>query len=96
MDPEIEEIKEKLNKVLALSEDTNRVMRSMRRSQRWARFFSIAWWLFILGASGAAYYYFFQPYLMQVMSMYQSLSGGSSGGGFEQQFADYIKQYLGQ
>jgi hypothetical protein len=68
------EERELLNKSVALSEDNNKILHSMRRSMRIAHFMSILYWLFIIGISVGAFY-FMQPYINKVMDLYNSVSG---------------------
>ena len=69
MDPEIKAMQEEIKRVGALSADTNRVVHGMRRSQRWHSFFTVLWWIIILGLTGASYY-FIQPYISQATAAY--------------------------
>lgn len=66
MSPEETEL---LNKAVELSEDNNKMLHSMRRSQRIASFFRVIYWLFIIGSAVGAYY-FIQPYVDQLMEVY--------------------------
>jgi hypothetical protein len=70
MDTDIEELKQEVEELKALTADTNKTIHKMRRSQRWATILSIVWWLTVAGVSGAVYYYYFQPYIQAIMSTY--------------------------
>ena len=70
MDPQIEELKELVRHVSAVSEDTNRTVHKMRRAVRWGRIATILWWLLVLAVSGAAYYYYLQPYVNKLEQFY--------------------------
>ena len=69
---EIEELKQEVEELKAITQDTNRQVHKMRRSNRWALLFRIIWWLTILGVTGAAYYYYLQPYVERAMDAYNN------------------------
>lgn len=58
-----------LEKNLELAEENNKMLRSMRRSQRISGIIRAIYWLLILGSAIGAYYYI-QPYLDQIMGIY--------------------------
>ncbi|MCX6820128.1 MAG: hypothetical protein NT019_02500 [Candidatus Adlerbacteria bacterium] len=87
MDEDIEELKELVKKNLQMTEDTHRIVRGMRSSARWGRFFSIVWWLVVLAVSGATYYIYVQPYVQQVENAY------TNGKNFETQVQDFFKNF---
>ena len=58
MDPED---KKKLDRLLLISENNNRLLRRMRREVLWMRFFRVVYLVVILGAIVAGYLYF-SPY----------------------------------
>jgi hypothetical protein len=70
VDPRIDEI-------LQITKDTNRMVRKMRRSQLWGRFYQVVWWLAIIAISGAAYYYYAQPYVDRLTQLYAQMEQGS-------------------
>lgn len=94
MDPDIEELKDLVKKSLAASEETNKIVRSMRRGQRWSHFFTILWWAIIIASSGFAYV-FLKPYVAQVVDLYQ---GGQEmnqqGQSIIQGIGERIKEFL--
>ena len=66
MDPESKKL---LQDTLALAQENNEILHSMRRSMRIQRIMSSLYWAFIvLTALGA--YYFIQPYIDQLMGVY--------------------------
>lgn len=67
-----EELEALVKKTLALAEENNKILRGMRSSARWGRFFSIVWWVIVLAVTGAAYYYA-QPYLQQAEQLYHQI-----------------------
>ncbi len=66
MSPEEREL---LNKSVALAEDNNKILHSMKRSMRYASIIRAIYWIFIIGSAVGAYY-FIQPYVDQIMSIY--------------------------
>jgi hypothetical protein len=77
MDPEIEELKEMVAKNLAISEETNRLAHTLRRSAGWGTFFTVLYWLFIIGALGASYLYI-NPYITKFEQFYKTIQPGTS------------------
>ena len=69
MDPESKKL---LEESLALAKDNNKMLHSMRRSMHVARAMSAIYWVFIIGSAIGAYY-FIQPYLDQVLDMYDTI-----------------------
>lgn len=63
------EERELLNKSVALAEENNQILRSMRRSQVLASVTRAVYWVFIIGSAFGAYY-FIQPYVDQLKDMY--------------------------
>ncbi len=66
MSPEEREL---LNRSVSLAEDNNRILHSMRRSQRYASIMRAVYWILIIGSAIGAYYYI-QPYIDQLMGVY--------------------------
>ena len=66
MSPEEREL---LEKSVSLAEDNNKILHSMRRSQRWASVMRAIYWILIIGSAVGAYY-FIQPYVDQLMAVY--------------------------
>jgi len=66
MDPESKKL---LQDTLALAQENNNILHSMRRSMRVQRIMSLLYWIFIIGSAVGAYY-FIQPYLEQLMGIY--------------------------
>ena len=63
------EEKELLKRVVALSEENNSVLRSIKRSMRVGQIMSVIYWLFIIGSAIGAYY-LIQPYIQQLSGIY--------------------------
>ena len=56
------ETKELLEKELEIAQENNKILKKIQRGMRLANFFSILYWLFILGTAVGAYY-FLQPFV---------------------------------
>jgi hypothetical protein len=67
-----EEERKMLERVLAISEQTNRVVRRMRHEELLMRFFHVFYWIVILGIAYLGYY-FIKPYLGNVDLLLQNL-----------------------
>ena len=63
---------DKLDEVLELVRENNRILRKMHRSMMWSQIFTYIYWLIILGVAGWSYYHF-QPYITKYVSTYQSI-----------------------
>ena len=71
MDPRIDEI-------LKLTQETNKMVHKMRRSMLWGRFYQVVWWIAILAISGAAYYYYAAPYVNKLEQLYAQVQADSA------------------
>ncbi|MEX0909870.1 MAG: hypothetical protein WDZ75_01090 [Candidatus Paceibacterota bacterium] len=80
----------KIDRLLRLSEENNRMLKAMHRAQVWARFFRFIYWAVIIALTIVAYYYL-QPYLEQAQTLYDEINqtvGGIKEGttGFMERF----------
>ena len=91
MDPEIDELKALVARQGKVIEETNHMIRGMRRSARLKTLWSVAWWLLIVVGSGAAYYYYLQPYITSIGQAYQSAQHGVAQA---QSFPILIEEYF--
>lgn len=66
MSPEEREL---LEKSVSLAKDNNKMLHSMRNSMRLASVMRAVYWLLIIGSAIGAYY-FIQPYMDQLVSVY--------------------------
>ena len=66
MSPEEREL---LEKSVSLAEENNKILHSMRRSQRWGSIARAIYWVFIIGSAVGAFY-LLQPYIDQLKSVY--------------------------
>ncbi|MBI5400565.1 MAG: hypothetical protein HZB12_00400 [Candidatus Yonathbacteria bacterium] len=64
----------KLDELLEVTHENNKILRSMRRSQRWSSFFRFVYWALILGSIFGTYYYF-QPTIQKYMKTFQTSMG---------------------
>ena len=60
-----------LERAVALSEENNDILRSMRRSMRLGNIMTLLYWVFIIGSAVGAYY-LIQPYISQITGGYDS------------------------
>lgn len=56
----------KMDELLELTRENNKIIRSMRSTQRWSSFFRLVYWMLILGSIFGTYYYF-QPTIEKYM-----------------------------
>ncbi len=71
------EEKSLLERTYKMTEENNIILKSIRRSARVGTVMRILYWIVILGLSYGAYY-FIQPYLQNVMGMYDKVQGASN------------------
>lgn len=64
----------KVDELLELTRENNKILHGMRRTQRWSSFFRFAYWAVILGSIFGTYYYF-QPTVQKYMKTIQSSMG---------------------
>lgn len=72
------EDKDKIDELLDLTRENNKILRSMHRRQVWSQIMTVLYWLIILGIAGWAYVYF-QPYVNQYMSAYNTIISAIEG-----------------
>ena len=61
---------DKIDELLDLTRENNKILRSMHRRMLWSQLFTFFYWLIILGVAGSAYY-LAQPYLQKYIHSYQ-------------------------
>ncbi|HLP43827.1 MAG TPA: hypothetical protein VK145_00945 [Candidatus Nanoarchaeia archaeon] len=69
--------KEFFDRLMALTEENNRMLKRIRRAAFWNGLIRIVYWLIILGISIGAYYYV-QPYLEQLITTYKAVQTGTA------------------
>ncbi len=62
---------QKIDELLELTRDNNKILRSMRSTQRVGSFFTFIYWMVILGSIFGTYYYF-QPTIQKYMKTMQT------------------------
>ena len=67
------EERELLNRSVVLAEENNKILLSMRRSQKVSQFMSFLYWVLIVGSAVGAYV-LIQPYVDQLKDMYSGAS----------------------
>ena len=70
-----QETKELLRKILEVSTENNKMLKSVQRSMFWGRVMRYVYWAIIIGSAIGAYY-FVQPYVDQVIGVYGGFKGG--------------------
>lgn len=63
--------KQRLERVLELSEENNKILKKMLRAMRWGRLVRVIYWSVIIAASVGAFYYA-QPYWDRLVNIYGS------------------------
>ncbi len=64
--------KDKIDELLDLTRENNRILRSMHRRMLWSQIFTFIYWLIILGVAGWSFY-ILQPYMTKYMNTYQTI-----------------------
>jgi hypothetical protein len=68
---------DKIDELLDLTKENNRILRSMHRRMIWSQVFSFIYWIIILGVAGWSYY-LLQPYLLKYINTYQTIMASLS------------------
>lgn len=79
----------KLDELLELTRENNKILTGMRRAQRWGSFFKVVYWMVILGSIFGVYYYF-QPTIQQYAKTLQTAMGVLDG--YQQQVGNISSQ----
>lgn len=61
---------DKIDEILDLARENNRILRSMHRRMFWSQIFTYLYWLVILGVAGWSYY-LLQPYMNKYIHSYE-------------------------
>ncbi len=64
----------KIDELLELTRDNNKILHGMRRVQRWNSFFTFVYWAVILGSIFGTYYYL-QPRIEKYINLFQTSAG---------------------
>lgn len=73
-----EELKRILDENLAISKESLKILKGIRRANRLASVFKIFYWLVIIGSAVGAYY-FLQPYIKQGLAIVNQVQETASG-----------------
>lgn len=66
--------RELLEQTFEYAKENNRILKNLRRSARWNRFWRIVYWLAIVAAAVGLYYYL-RPFLAPLLEVYENLDG---------------------
>jgi hypothetical protein len=69
-----QEDKRKLERLLDISEENNKILKTLLRNMRWGRLLRIIYWGLIIAASVGAFYYF-QPLIDELSGAYGAFQG---------------------
>ena len=72
MDPELKRL---IEKNLEVSKESNEMLRKMRSTMRWSRFFRFIYWVIIIG-SMLGVYYMLEPRIKSLIASYEQVMGG--------------------
>jgi hypothetical protein len=61
---------DKIDELLDLTRENNRILRGMHRRMFWSQVFTFIYWAIILGVAGWGYY-FLQPYMTKYLHSYE-------------------------
>ena len=64
----------KIDELLELTKENNKILHGMRRTQRFSSFFTLVYWAVILGSIFGTYYYF-QPTIQKYVKTIQTSMG---------------------
>lgn len=89
----------KLDELLELTRENNKILTGMRRTQRWSTLFRFVYWMAILGSIFGVYYYF-QPTIQKYTTALQTSIGilqdfEEKAGAFSSEVQS-VKNLLGQ
>jgi hypothetical protein len=72
MDPQIEELKELVRQNIALTTETNKILRGMRNTGRIKSVFWLLIFLASIAASVYSYYFFVAPRITEIKNIYET------------------------
>ena len=64
----------KIDELLEITKENNKILHGMRRTQRFSSFFTLVYWAVILGSIFGTYYYF-QPTIQKYVKTIQTSMG---------------------
>jgi hypothetical protein len=83
------EEKSLLERTYRLAEENNKMLRKMRRAERWRSLFQGLYWLFIVGLTVGAIYYV-QPYITAFTNVFK---GASTTSGTSSQNLSMLQEF---
>lgn len=69
------ELEKKVDRALALSQENNRILKTLLRNMRWGRFFRVIYWAIIIAASIGIFIHF-EPVLDNAIKTFGSFENG--------------------
>lgn len=69
------EDRERLKRVLELSEKNNMMLKQMYSTMKWGRVLKVIYWIVIVGVAVGAFY-FLQPFISSLQGTYKTLQEG--------------------
>ncbi len=97
MDPQIEELKQLMRQNIALTTETNKILRGMRSASRLKSILWSSLLLVSIGASVYSYYYYVAPRIEQIKTFYQKdIAPLRESGGITQFFQKMFAQQAAQ
>ena len=73
-----QEDRERLKRILELTEKNHKMVRKMYSTMRWGNLLKVVYWIVIVGVAVGAFY-FLQPFLQSVQQTYKDLQVGVDG-----------------
>jgi hypothetical protein len=67
-------MQEDIDKLIELTEENNRLLKTLITDLRWRQLYSLVKWIIIIGLTFGAYVYL-QPYLDKTLEMYKQIQG---------------------
>jgi len=67
-----------LDEALLLARENNKILHGIRRGNRWSMFFTLAYWILILGSLGVGFY-FAKPYIDLADQSYSQIKSQLDG-----------------
>ena len=84
MDEDHSTLKRLLEKNLKLSEENNKIIKSIRRWIRFGRLTTLVYWIIIISVTAGAYYFiqpFFEPFLSGAQNVFSGIGNLAPGTG---------------
>jgi len=63
-------IEKKLDELLKLTEENNKMLLKMRKAQKWATVMRMVYWFIIIGLAAGSFY-FIKPYFNNILNVYK-------------------------